>query len=512
MGIFSFLNKPKNIVPDNQLLLSRPLFTVSYDGEKTPGELGVVKNFEMDYVALRARSWQSFLENEVTQIIIKKYLLWVIGNGLKLQSEPIVSILEDEGIKIDSDKFSSQIESKFRLFAKSKFSSYNNVDTVHTLAKKSYKESIIGGDSLVILRVINNQLKVQIIDGENVVTPYLDEHYKVAKDRGNTIENGIELSPTGEHIAYFIQTLEKIERVEARTTNGALVAYMVYGTMYRLDEVRGIPVLSATLETLKKLDRYKEATVGSAEERAKIPYTIIHNEISTGANPLTKGIGNAINAGKGTAVETGVYDNAQHIALTTQKSVFNLERGSELKSLESKTELNFEDFYTANIKTICAALTIPYEVAYSMYDSNYSASRAAIKDWEHIKKDASDYFSQQFYKPIYDLFLEIEILKDKVNANGYLKALTNNDNMVLEAYREARFVGANVPHIDPLKEVAAERAKLGSLSAHIPLTTLEQAVENVNGGEFAHNIKRYMKELDLAKELQPETPEPNVKD
>ena len=47
-----------------------------------------------------------------------------------------------------------------------------------------------------------------------------------------------------------------------------------------------------------------------------------------------------------------------------------------------------------------------------------------------------------------------------------------------------------------MKEVAAERAKLGPTLANAPLTTVENATEALNGGDSRSNIKKAGKELE----------------
>jgi capsid protein len=174
---------------------------------------------------------------------------------------------------------------------------------------------------------------------------------------------------------------------------------------------------------------------------------------------------------------------------------------SKLVMHESKAELHFKDFYTVNIDLICPTLGIPPEVAMSKYDSNFSASRAALKDWEHTLTVNRYDFSSDFYYRVYIFFLHVEILKNKVQAPGYLKAVVESNTMVLDAYRMARFVGPSVPHIDPLKEVKAEREKLGTTGASIPLTTVEAATEALNGGDSDQNMLQYAEELKESKTL-----------
>lgn len=117
-------------------------------------------------------------------------------------------------------------------------------------------------------------------------------------------------------------------------------------------------------------------------------------------------------------------------------------------------------------------------------------------------------FGFDFYQPIFNLFLHLEILKNKISAPGYLIALNDSNTMVLDSYRTARFVGPSVPHIDPLKEVKAEREKIGPAGARIPLTTIEAATEALNGGDSDQNMEQFLNELDFAKSLGLELEDP----
>jgi len=486
-----------------------PIFTYSYNGEKTPGEMGLIKNYLPDYNALRARSWQSYLESEITQTVINKFNLWVIGTGLKLQSEPELRVLKQQGVTGDFSKFEDTIESRFKIYAKSKLSSHNGNDSLHALAKAAHINSIVGGDVLVVLRYEENRrVTVQLIDGAHVQSPIFNSSLlKEVEKRGNTIKHGVEVNAKGSHVAYFINTVKDGEmRVEAyNPVAKKRTAFLVYGLKYRLDEVRGIPLISAVMETLKKLDRYKEATVGSAEERQKIAFSIEHSDKSTGENPMAKAMAQSFNAGFGEAPETKTPDGdeiATKIATTTQKQAWNMPIGAQLKILESKNELYFKDFYTVNINGVCAALGIPPEVALSKYDSNFSASRAALKDWEHTVEVTREIFANDFYQNFTNLWFMMEVLNGSISAPGYITSLNSGDYMAVEAYQNNRFTGANIPHIDPLKEVQAERAKLGATAAEAPLTTIEAATEAVGGGDYNANIKKYNEEIKLAPKIE----------
>lgn len=478
------------------------LFSVSYNGEKNLGEIGPIKNYRLDYTLLRMRSWQSFHESEITQTIMNRYNMWVVGKGLKLQCEPVKDILISEGITLDIQKFSKTVEARFNVWSKSKQSDYSGMKNIHKHAATVVKNCILGGDVLVVMRYDGINVSIQLIDGAHIQSPLMgSEWFPENLPNGNRIINGIEMDATGKHIRYYVRQADfSIKTVEARgKTSGVQMAFLVYGLEYRLDNVRGVPLFAVVLETLKKLERYKEATVGSAEERQKIIMQIVHGIGSTGENPQNKNLAKAFdyqaNANNDLPKDVTGKEMANTIAVTTNKQVFNMPIDSELKGIESKNELYFKDFYTTNFRIICGAVGIPPEVASSVFENNYSSSRAAIKDWEHTLNVKRDDISFQYYQPIFNFWLECEILSNKISAPGYLMARVSNNNMVLDSYRMARFIGAPVPHIDPLKEVKAEREKLGATGMNLPLTTLEAATEALGGGESEHNLEQYAEEL-----------------
>lgn len=493
----------------------------SYNGEKNLGEMGPVKGYNVDYSTLRQRSWDLYLDSEIAQTVINKYVAWVIGKGLKLQAEPEQNILKQEGITIDKESWSRLIEARWAVWANSKQSDYSSNNSLNDLESEAFKTAIVGGDVLVIVRYIDNTVKIQLIDGEHVVTPpgQGSEIHPNPLANGNKIYYGVEISPSGEHVAYHIRkpgiTIET-ERIQAKGKSGRTYAFMFYGRKYRIDSVRGLPLLASVMETSKKLERYKEATVGSAEERQKIAYTIEHEHFSTGENPLLNQTVKAYDLSRSTQGDYPTDDQlealADKIAATTQKQTYNMPKGAKMVAVESKNELYFKDFYLVNVDIICAACEIPPNVAMSKYDSNFSASRAALKDWENTLNVKRSLFSRQFMHPIYSLFLDTEVMKNKIDSPGYTTALAERNYMLLEAYRTTRFIGAAVPHIDPVKEVTAERLKLGKAAEHVPLTTVEKSTEMINGGDSESNIEQFSNELKKTESLgikMPETKEAN---
>lgn len=483
----------------------RLVSTYTFNGEKNLGEIGPIKNYALNYEALRLRSWQAYLESEIFKTIIEKFALWVVAYGLKLQTKPNKVVLESEGIKIDSEKFNEITEARFTVWAQNKMCDYSNTNTLGSIAKTAFLNAKIGGDALVILRVIKGVLKIQLIDGAHICSPHSGtDNWASVTAAGNNLRNGVEYAANGEVVAYWVQDDRfQFSRIEAKNkTTGLLQAYLVSGQRYRLDNYRGIPVMSTVLETIKKLERYKEATLGTAEEQAKVAFQIVHGTASTGESPLVDAMAKAAGRDADLPKTDDGTNLANTVAATTNKQVFNNTQDSEIKTLNHSTgQLYFKDFYETNTHIMCAAIGIPPNVALSMYNDSFSASRAALKDWEHVINVSREDFTAQFYAPIYQFFLHLEILKGKISAPGYLTAYYAGNEMAIAAYQSCRFRGPIPGHIDPLKEVKAVREKLGPLGAGLPLITLEQAVEELNGDDSDGIMEQFSEELQMAEDL-----------
>lgn len=494
----------------------QPMFQTQFNGEKNLGAVGPIRNYKPNYEALRLRSWQSYYESEVSHTIVNSFIKWVIGKGLKLQCEPLIRVLEQEGIKFDPHKFCETVESRYQAWSNSSMSDYAQMNSKNEMSATAFKNVKLGGDVLVLIRYENDCVNIQLIDASHVQSPLIGtEYYPDILANGNKIINGIEFSPKGEHVRFFVRDANlNFTPIDAKNEAGLVCAFLYrpFSAKYRLDNVRGIPALSNVLEKIAMLERYGSAALGSAEERQKIAYVMEPELLATPQNPLGKDMMIAHDYYK--VIQSQIPVNregrevANTVAATTNKQTFLMPPGIKMKSVESKQELHFKEFQDAHIELICACLQIPPNVAMMLYTESFSSSRAALKDWEHTLHVERHWHSASFEMPIFIFWLHTEILKNKVPAPGYIKAMMTNNYMVLESYRSVRFAGAPVPHIDPLKEVMAERAKLGDAGASLPLTTQEAATEALSGGESLANTMQFSKELAESKKLKIEAPQP----
>lgn len=482
-----------------------------FNGEKTLGGIGPVTEYSVDGKALRTRGWEGYLTNETVQTIINKCVTWVIGCGLRLQSEILLDVLKSEGIIIDEDaaqEISDLIEARFSLFKEQKWSTYCKEKNLSQLEAVTYKNADVGGDVLVVIYFDGEFPNVHLIDGAHVKSPQGgDDWNPTTLANGNRIVNGVEMNTNGEHVAYHVlQADSSFKRVEARSkSSGLRMAYLVGGFEYRLDYARAYPAITGVLEVLATMDRYKLATLTTAEETAKMVLQMTYGPSSTGENPIVKRLAAARDAGgnDGTVpLDSQRKEIANEVAVSTNKQVFQMPIDSKLEPVEkNKGELYFKDFYSMFFDIVCASLNVPPNVAMSKYDSNFSAARAAIKDWEHTLTVKRYNFALAFLQPIYEFWLYVEVRRNKVVLPGYLNAFADNNRMAVAAYNNARWVGDSVPHIDPVKEVEAIRGMLGETGASLPLIDHEGAVEKLGGGNAKAITKRYAKDKDEAEAL-----------
>lgn len=495
---------------------------LNYDGEKDLGGMGQIRKYLLDHQALRMRSHQLYLDSDVCAALFNRSAMWGIGGGLKLQACPETELLESEGISIEAEDFNEAIESRFSVFASTAMCDYQETRNLGEMATEGWVNGEVGGDVLVIMRLVDGTPKVQLIDGSHLQTPLLwgsgigiDIVNPVTKNR---VRHGVEIDDKGKHVAYYIykgehaDILTGYERVEARMNvyPYSEMARLVYGLKYRIDNVRGIPVITAVMETASKMGRFKDATLAGAESRAKIAYTIEHTKESTGEPVQIQQMAAASGFGNNTDLPTDSMGEAManKIAVTTENMTYNMPIGAKLAMHDSKQEYGFNDFYTVNFDLVCAVAGYPPEVIMSKYNSNYSASRAAIKDFEHTLDVKRKKFASQFYQLIYNFCLDVWVLSGKIDAPGYLQALASQNEMALASYRKSRWAGDAVPHIDPYKEVQAIRAMLPEDSANMPLITLEQAVEILGNGDFDDVMEQYEKERDngISRGIKPVEP------
>lgn len=421
--------------------------------------------YNVDYYTMADRAYNLYTTNEFVKASVDRLVQFVVGLGLELYPIPKKNFLKRK-LKVElPEKFSEDVKDLWELYCTEKCVSTDGENDIHGLAKTITFNAIIGGDVLVVRRVVNRYNQYQLVDGRNVKSSKL-----VNSDNGNKIKNGVEVDSTGRHVAYYVVDQDgKENRIEAYDKFGNRFAWLVYCNKIRLGNTRGFSIIGAIMQKLDKIGEYTESETLAAATNAKFVATIDQDESSTGLNPL-KGatLGGFSRRTTGVPVSPIPPENdglikriVSQLRRLTNGIIMHMPRGQKLNAYNSsRPNVNFAAFLDATMKYAFASMGLPYEVILMVFQNNFSASRASLKMFEFILKFMRKYLTiDGFYKYAYEHFFDLEVLKGNIDAPDYLK-YRNSSGYADNAYMLCKFEGMPIPHIDPVKEVDAVVTKL----------------------------------------------------
>ena len=484
-----------------------------FDGQKNFKSLGLPLTYDIDYYGMANRAWNLYLTTDITKIVIDRLTQFAVGDGLKLQYEPDKTILKKKyNINIDTD-FTKYVESIWGIYCNSKYVSNNNQSDIHTIAITVMINTLLCGDCLIIRRVKDGIVKLQVIDGRDVCGG-------IPTNTNNKVIDGVEINQNGEHVAYYVATENGTnERITAKDSKGNTQAWLVYANNSRISQVRGVSSICSIIQKIDQLSKYTENEVIASEVNSKLATVIEHTDQSDGKNPILVGRELIKNNGIPTYNPELETDTKEAILKLTNGLLINLGVGKTMKSFDTKRpNVNFEAFLDANAKYIFASQSIPFEIAVMLFSNNFSASRAALKMFEMtLKIIRKNIAIDGIYKPTFKTFFLLENLKGNLDINNFDKirnctknntqtSTQNNQQQIntqtnaeiqidMNALNKCRFISPPIPHVDPLKEVNAVVEKINN-----NVSTREEAMEELgNSTDFDSTIERIDTENQLMK-------------
>lgn len=464
-----------------------------YDGEKFADGFGVTNIFQLDYWTLRMRSAQLFTENLYAGGLIKRLVTNEINTGLMPEACPDEQIL---GLPADSlNEWTEMVESRFDIWGKNpRICDWFHDSNWGALQRAARMEALICGDVLVVVRQssVTKLPTVQLISGSAVQTT-LD-----AKARpGNRIRYGVEYDSLKRVVAYWVrQTDGRSKRLPVYgEKSGRRIAWLVFGGPKRLDDVRGQPLLSVVLQSLKEIDRYRDSTQRKAVVNSIIALFIEKTEDKMSTLPVT---GSAV---RKDAVETSNNDGTTQTRNLTKHlpgvALEELQTGEKPHLLGGQgTDTNFGEFEEAIIQAVAWSNEIPPEILRLAFSNNYSASQAAINEFKIYLNKVWGEFGAKFCTPIYIEWLISETLLQKFKAPGLLQAWRDPTMYdIFGAWVSVDWYGAIKPSTDMLKQVkGSELLVAGGYS------TRAREARITTGTKFDKNVKRLKRENTLLAE------------
>lgn len=472
-----------------------------YDGEKFFGGYGATQVQTVDYWTLRARSSQVFNENLYARGIVRRLVTNVINTGLTPESSPEEEVL---GLTEDSlNDWTEAVETRFGLWGKSpQVCDWKHESTFGAIQRTAFLEALAAGDVLVVLRPDKNTglPKVQLIAGDAVQTPLGSP---AGLPTGHRVSHGVELDAVGRTVAFWIRqpdgSFVRLAAYGVRT--GRRVAWLVFGTDKRLDDVRGQPLLAIVLQSLKEIDRYRDSAQRKAVINSMLALFIKKTSDKMGTLPVQGGAvrRDQVSVSDGT---TGSVPRQFNLASMLPGTVIDeLQEGEEpvLKGGEG-TDVNFGPFEEAVLSSIAWSLELPPEILKLSFSNNYSASQAAINEVKIAINLKWGDWGETFCTPIYSDWLISEALNSSISAPGLLQAWRDpRQHDRLAAWTCVDWYGSIKPSTDMLKQAKASKM----LTAEGWSTNAREA-RITTGTKFSKNIKRLTRENELkAKAARP---------
>ncbi len=477
-----------------------PSVLADFNGDKFLGGFGTTQIFTVDYWTLRERSNQLFRENLYARGLIRRLITNEINTGLTPEAAPDESII---GVPEDSlADWSENVENRFGIWGKNpNVCDFRKRSTFGAIQRAARMEALIAGDVLVVMRQ-SQQTKlpmVQLISGSKVQTPLGGS---TTLRNGHEIRHGVELDASGRIVAHWVQqddgSSKRIPAVGEKS--GRRISWLVYGCDKRLDEVRGEPLLSLILQSLKEVDRYRDSTQRKAVINSLIAMQVTKSDDKPGTLPLT---GGAVRRDQATTTDgTGGTPRTLNLAsMLPGLTIDEMQTGEKIELLGGQgIDVNFGTFEESIIQAVAWANEIPPEILRLSFSSNYSASQAANNEFRiYLNKVWSDW-GETFCNPIYIDWLISETLQQKINAPGLLQAWRTPDQYdIFGAWTCTDWYGSIKPSTDMLKQVKASDLLVGGA-----YSTRARESRITTGTKFSKNVKRLKRENEqLAEAVRP---------
>jgi lambda family phage portal protein len=490
-------------LPDYNLMAGlagiAPAYQANFDGDKFPGGFGATKLYATDYWTLRERSSQLFKDNLYAKGLINRLVTNEINTGLSPEARPSEAVL---GLAQGSLRaWTDVIETRFAIWGKMPdLCDGLGVATFGAIQRQARLEALVAGDVLVVIEqsAVTKLPMVRLVDGSRVVSPLFDQ---VDLKNGHYIEQGIEFDAGGRRVAYWVKQADgTMKRIPARgETTGRTNAFMVYGSMRRVFEVRGEPLLATVLQSLREIDRYRDSTQRKAVINSILAMFIKKSVQAPGSLPTQ---GGAVRKGAVTVEDADGGSRKLEIANQLPGVVYQeLQAGEEpvLKGGEG-TDINFGTFEEAIVQAIAWTNEIPPEILRLAFSNNYSASQAAINEFKiYLNKIWAD-FGETFCTPIYIEWLLSEALLRKWDGSALLASWRDPERYdIFGSLTTVEWYGNIKPSTDMLK-----MAKASEMLVNHGWSTNAREARGLTGTKYSQNIEILREENEqLARAQEP---------
>ncbi len=386
------------------------------------------------------------------------------------------------------------IKKEFALWAESTLCDACDLNDFYELQQIAFNDWMKDGESFALLEYgeeldyMPYQLRIKLVSADRVSSPGSTDGgydgFDMKAENGNTVINGVEIDADGKVAAYHICSnfpgeysgkAAKWARVEKRGKKTGNPNILHVFNADRAEQYRGVPFLAPVIAALKQLTRYTDAEIMAA-----VINSMFALFICTETGDDIGGFGGVDE--EGTDGHPAQGDEELRLGSGT---INFLKTGEKVEAVESKHPgPNYEQFVSAFVAMVGAALEISPEVLMKKFGQNFSASKGALNETWRSFYMRRKWFVNDFCRPVYEIWFAEAVGKGRIHAPGFFA-----DPLVRKAYTNATWTGPAQGCLNPLQEVGAAAARIKE-----GLSTREDECAAINGSDYDDNVRTLAKE------------------
>jgi len=448
-------------------------------------QLTAASGLKLNHEKILKQARIAYHDSTIAKSIVDRYAMMGIGSGLFLEALPQAELLKRSADSLVD--WSLDVQRRFHLWAISKDSDITESMTFYQLQNFCMRNQQRDGEYFGRIHYIDGEIRFGVFDPTQV---------EEGVENGTRFDYGVHRNANGAIDKYRIRVGDnKVAIFPKYTGNGKPL--IIHGFMPDYaGQVRGISQIAHLLQEFRLLADYQIFELIKAGLQASLnlwvkpskdaPATNIFEGMSANAGPLAEYAEDEVPAEPEGDVDPVTYKRMDEaISFGGGLSVMSLNAGEELKSFDpSSPNEAFSAFNKAIEDIIYPSVNQPPEIGRLSFNSNYSASQAAILIFWDILKVWRDELASDFLNIIYEAWLDNEIARGRIKCPGW------SDPFLRKAWSYCEWTGRSKPHIDPVKYGAGEKLKI-----ELGATTQERIARETNGSNAALNRAKLKREL-----------------
>ena len=453
---------------------------------------------------LRQNARSAYHDSSQARAMVERFADTVVETGITLDPAPISNMI---GISPEeSRKWSKNVRQRFDLWAKDKKCSRVENENFYQMQRSASVFQQRDGEYFCRFlysdkRELQNPLQLQFLDPNQIRGTEFTSTYGFNAN----MKDGITRDKHGKAVSYKVWVAQKNGRyievtipVKGPKSKRRMMAHG-YQPEYA-GQGRGYSRLSHALQDFENITDFTSAEIKKAIIQSTITMYTKPSPDNPASNPL-EDISVSRPAGPTAGLATATVDGTPVTAQTQtvryepipeasfgvpgSAGVFGLQEGEDLKPFENTAPAeSFAKFLEAFVSHLSAASSMPIEVLLMKFGQNYSASRGALVLFWRVATIWRREMESDFLGPVYESWLAGEIAAGRILAPGW------QDPRLRKAWLNTNWIGAPMPHIDPLRE-----GKGKEIMVRLVALDLDRLSQEYNGSDGETNREKLERQI-----------------